>query len=331
MNRIFFGLMVLETMYGMNDFIQYHSQFHDYQQKFKKMYSHPTEYEFRFHHFIQNQKFIHDHNSKQLNFKLGWNEFTDMSNQEFKSYLTLTPNNKSICKFVSYQNQSYASDFDWREKQVVSEVKNQKSCGSCWAFSTTGSIESLVAIYSGTLVSLSEQQLIDCSIGFGDFGCFGGFVDIAMNYVISNHGLCSEDSYPYTGSFDNFSNCDSNCTNSNHTNISFCNSIETKDERALGYFLSKQPISIGIQADSRTFQHYSFGVYDDLSCYQGQLNHAVLLVGLNDDSIIPFYWLKNSWGKTWGIDGYMKIFRNKNGKGNGICGLTLNPIFPSYE
>jgi C1A family cysteine protease len=279
--------------------------------------------------FFENMDFINEHNSEEHNYHLGWTKFTDMTNEEYTaSLLSNFEFNTSDCTNLSSHTEPYTSDLDWRQKNVVTPVKNQEFCGSCWAFSTTGALESYVAIKTGKLTSLSEQQLVDCSMQYGNFGCFGGLIDQAFRYTINNNGLCSEIDYPY---LDEDSTCISDsCENVPSTNIGNCYNVPANNEYLLGYGISRQPISVAIQANSETFQHYIGGVYDDFDCYTGELDHAVLVVGFNDTDTLPYYIVKNSWGESWGEDGYIYMARNPQGTGPGICGITLYPSFPSY-
>merc|ERR1711977_383101 len=152
------------------------------------------------------------------------------------------------------------------------EVKNQKACGSCWSFSTTGSIEGINAIVSGKLVSLSEQELVDCDTIL-DHGCQGGLMDYAYAFVEGNGGLDTEDDYPYTA-FQG--TCDSNKKNRNVISIDGHRDITAGDEKALLEAAKKQPVSVAIQANQRFFQLYTGGVFDNESC-GSQLDHAVLV------------------------------------------------------
>jgi len=278
---------------------------------------------------MNNIQFIDNHNSQNHSYQLGMTQFTDMTNDEFKkfinpmSFVTYTKCNDTI-----YNNQSYSQTQNWVINNAVTDVKDQGLCGSCWAFSAIGALEGLVGIATKNLISLSEQQLVDCSRNFGNLGCDGGFMTWAFEYVITNNGQCSEIDYPYKG-------VDSKCHNKkcplvHGTNISSCYIIQQKNERALGYYITKQPISIGIQAGCPTFQHYKSGIYDDTSCYSNSIDHGVLIVGFNDAVDIPYYLVKNSWSSSWGDFGYIQIKRDPNGTGPGISGITMMASYPSY-
>jgi C1A family cysteine protease len=212
-----------------------------------------------------------------------------------------------------------ATSVDWRAKKAVSDVKNQQQCGSCWAFSTTGSLEGAWAIHSGNLVSLSEQQLMDCSTSQGNQGCNGGLMDQAFEFVISNKGICAEAAYGYTAAQ---GTCQTTCETV--ATISSYKDVAKSDESALLAAVAQQPVSIAIEADQQGFQFYSGGVYAGTDCGT-QLDHGVLAVGYgHDDGLNLDYWIvKNSWGGSWGESGYIRLVRGQN-----QCGLANMASYP---
>lgn len=212
---------------------------------------------------------------------------------------------------------------DWTTKGAVTPVKNQGQCGSCWTFSTTGSVEGIGFIKGGSLKSLSEQQILDCSTEYPNAGCNGGLYDVAFKYLISNGGACSESSYPYTGAQ---GTCKSSCTPI--TKISGYQDVTPNSDSALASAIAQQPVSISIEANSQCFQFYSSGV---LTCACGtNIDHAVLAVGYGVDSNTPYFKVKNSWGASWGQAGYVLIARGAsyNG-GEGQCGIYNSPAYPT--
>jgi len=202
-------------------------------------------------------------------------------------------------------------------------VKNQGSCGSCWAFSTTGSIESSYAIATGKLVSLSEQQLVDCSDSYGNYGCDGGLMDYAFEYVIANGGLCTEDSYPYQG-------VDGTCKSTScsmYDPIQSYSDVTPDSESSLEASVAIRPVSVAIEADQSSFQFYSTGILTG-KCGTN-LDHGVLAVGYGTDGTTEYWKVKNSWGTSWGEEGYVLICRNCGKNGNeGECGINHEPSYP---
>lgn len=266
--------------------------------------------------FKNNLKFIETHNQKNESYKLEVNDFTDKK---------ISSNNN----FIRSENGKYQindsiivpMNIDWRKKTVVTHVKNQADCGSCWSFSATGSIEGINAINNGKLLNISEQQLIDCSTDYGNHGCEGGSMDLAFKYAIQN-GLCSEEEYPYTAEEGQCQDC------KNVVNITSFQDITSNNEQALKRVVSQQPVSVAIQANTRSFQMYSSGIYSDLSC-GNQLDHGVLIVGYGYDLFHDMeYWIvKNSWGTQWGEDGYIRMKRNIQDS-SGLCGIAMQPSIP---
>jgi len=212
--------------------------------------------------------------------------------------------------YAEKKSGSIPSSLDWRSKGAVTPVKNQGQCGSCWAFSTTGSVEGAHEIATGTLISLSEQQLVDCAGAYGNEGCNGGLMDDAFEYIIKNGGICSEASYPYQG-------VDGTCqTCTNVATISSYTDVPSGNEADISTVVQAGPVSIAIEADQSAFQFYSGGVFS-AACGQN-LDHGVLIVGYGTLNSKPYWIVKNSWGATWGMQGYILMIQGKD-----ECGLAL--------
>lgn len=256
------------------------------------------------------------------------NAFGDLESSEFKkTYNGFRPELKSgngrkaPRVFTATGKTQLPDTVDWRQKGVVTDVKNQGQCGSCWAFSTTGSLEGQHALSTGTLVSLSEQQLVDCSTSYGNNGCSGGLMTNAFAYIQANGGDDTEASYPYEARDDV---CRFNAANVGATDTGSVN-VASEDENALQEAVADVgPISVAIDASHSSFQFYSSGVYNEPACSSTQLDHGVLVIGYGTDT--SDYWLvKNSWGTSWGMAGFIWMSRNNNNQ----CGIATMASYPT--
>lgn len=212
-------------------------------------------------------------------------------------------------------------EVDWVKEGAVTEVKNQGSCGSCWAFSTTGSIEGAAFIKNGELVSLSEQNLIDCDST--DKGCMGGMMETAFKFDEEAHGLCSEVEYPYLAT--DAHTCNTNCTKVVGSVVADYLDIDEKDKHGLLASIALQPTSVAMQAGQLSFQLYSSGVFSDAECgATGDVDHGVLAVGYGTDeeSGKKFFTIKNSWGDEWGENGYFRVDRKSKNEW-GTCAILM--------
>lgn len=277
--------------------------------------------------FEANVAKISSHNRKfdmgLSTYTLGLNEYADLTIHEFKARMNGFRGKvtRSAQLFKPNPKAAVPDTVDWRDKNIVTPIKNQEQCGSCWAFSTTGSVEGQWALAKNALVSLSEQNLVDCSGPEGNMGCGGGLMDYGFQYIIDNNGIDTEESYPYTAQD---GDCQFNKANIGAT-ISSYKDIPSGDEDALKQAVATiGPISVAIDASSEAFQLYSGGVYDDDRCSSTLLDHGVLAVGYGTDSGVDYWLVKNSWGETWGDTGYIKMSRNKNNQ----CGIATQSSYP---
>jgi cathepsin L len=300
---------------------EYQSAFTFWMQQNGKSYGH-DEFQHRYQIFKTNMDFIEKHNKANKSFTVAMNQFGDLSNKEFsKLYLgtkvTVPPVNRPI---RAHNSRALPATMDWRTKGAVTPIKNQQQCGSCWAFSTTGSVEGCHFLGKGKLVSLSEQNLMDCSTSQGNQGCDGGLMTQAMTYIISNNGVDTESSYPYTAED---GTCQYNPSNSGSTLASYVN-VNQGDENDLQQKVYLGPTSVAIDASQSSFQFYSSGVYSDPNCSTSQLDHGVLAIGWGTDSGQAFWLVKNSWGTDWGMQGFIEMARND---GN-MCGIATMATLP---
>jgi len=259
-------------------------------------------------------------------YTLAMNEFADLSGEEFAKIILgscVIPkrNSTGAATFLKSPFIQVPTSVDWRDKNLVTPIKDQKQCGSCWAFSTTGSLEGQHSKKTGKLVSLSEQQLVDCSGKFGNFGCMGGLMDNAFRYIKANGGIDTEASYPYEARDGHcrFKPADIGATVAGYTDV------PEGDEAALTQAIAAVgPISVAIDASHFSFQLYHTGVYYEKRCSSTRLDHGVLAVGYGTEDGQDFYWVKNSWGVSWGQKGYIKMARGRQNN----CGIATQASYP---
>merc|ERR1711936_320985 len=274
---------------------------------------------------------ISEHNAEfeagEHTFNIGENELADLTPDEIKErmnglVMSSTDTSDGVVMVTEAELAKLNKTVDWRAKGYVTEVKNQAHCGSCWAFSATGSMEGAHFKSTGKLVSLSEQNLIDCSRKEHNLGCMGGLMDNAFKYVIANHGIDSEASYPYNATTGK--TCKFNQTNIG-ANITSFKDIPRNSEMDLQKASATiGPIPVAIDASRPTFHFYKSGVYHDHKCSSTHLDHGVLVVGYGTEENKDYWLVKNSWGATWGEKGYIKMARNKKN----ACGIATQASYP---
>jgi len=316
-----------------------------------KVYSTPEEKNLRFEIFQQNLLRIKDLNKNSQHASFTANKFADMTPEEFKATMLMPSISakalaqnclaNGVSATLSYSEEeirALPTTWDWRttggknNQGIVTPIKNQGQCGSCWSFSTSGNIEGLWALKGNPLTSLSEQILVDCShactLDGGqqvcNQGCDGGWQWAAFYDIMSWGGLQTEAEYPYTGET---GTCHMNKQQliapiTNYTCFSGPNPANEEQLRA--YIYNNGPVSIAL--DATVLQFYFGGIVDpffpNLECDPNNLDHALLIVGWGQESnwvgsLTPYWLVKNSWGTDWGDDGYFLIVRNQN-----MCGIA---------
>lgn len=341
--------LVLDNKYDIPDAVSHpaHHQFFAWMNDHSKSYSNKEETKTRFEIWKDNNAFIEAHNSKHPapSYILGHNHFSDMTFDEFRKMNKLGEHSPGLSTPVVRRQGRTSSDevssttkrklrsgssddddvpdeIDWIEKGAIVPVKNQGMCGSCWAFSAIVAIEGAHYLDTGNLTSLSEQELVDCDKN--DMGCGGGLMDNAFLFDENSTGICSEKEYPYVMHRHWLQGClaekEDYCTPVNHTRVKTFHDVDNTVD-ALVKAIAKQPVSVAIEADQQSFQFYKSGVYNDPECGD-TLDHGVAAVGYGTtEDGKDYFKVRNSWGETWGDEGYILMSRSIEHNVNGTCGI----------
>ncbi|KAL3722575.1 hypothetical protein ACJRO7_034877 [Eucalyptus globulus] len=305
-----------------------HRHFSLFKTRFGKSYASQEEHDHRFAVFRANLRRARRHQELDPSAVHGVTRFSDLTPSEFRrSHLGIRGGlrlPKDANEAPLLPTDDLPEDFDWRDHGAVTGVKNQGSCGSCWSFSATGALEGAHYLATGELVSLSEQQLVDCDHecdpdepGSCDSGCNGGLMNSAFEYTLKAGGLMREGDYPYTGTDRGTCKFDKSKIAVSVSNFSV---VSLNEDQIAANLVKNGPLAVAINAVF--MQTYIGGVSCPYICSK-RLDHGVLLVGYGSAGYAPIrmkdkpYWIiKNSWGETWGENGYYKICRGRN-----ICGV----------
>eukprot|EP00178_Gracilaria_changii_P024678 TRINITY_DN745_c0_g1_i1.p1 TRINITY_DN745_c0_g1~~TRINITY_DN745_c0_g1_i1.p1 ORF type:complete len:327 (+),score=59.03 TRINITY_DN745_c0_g1_i1:64-981(+) len=288
-----------------------------------RRYATREEYLARYAEFERNHKFISEWNKKGEH-TVAHNHMSDWTREEYRNLLGYKPQYKTeAVEFETFENVTAPKSVDWRKEGAVTHVKDQGQCGSCWTFSSTGSLEGRHFQKTGVLTSFSEQQLVDCcNNGVGECymsqGCNGGVMDEALTYS-QKYDLMTEADYPYTAQNGScqYAGAGSGAGYNNKNKVD----IASQNQNAFKASVAQGPTSIAIEADQMAFQFYSGGILSN-GCGQ-QLDHGVLAVGYGQENGVTYTIVKNSWAARWGDHGYIKLNQDVN-----ACGHLNQPVRP---
>lgn len=299
-----------------------------------RTYRSRDEWEKRFGIYQSNVEYIDHINALNLPYKLIDNKFADMTNEEYRSiYLGYkrrmrSTRGKNLTFGIAHKiSPKLAASVDWRLQGAVTPIKDQGTCGSCWAFSTIAAVEGINQIKTGSLASLSEQELVDCDYTGDNHGCSGGLMEEAFEFIMKNGGIDTEEDYPYEGYR---VTCDEDKERVYAAKISGYQPVPPKNEEALKEAVAQQPISVAIDAGGMDFQFYLGGVFSG-QCGDN-LDHGVAVVGYGggEENEEEYWIVKNSWGTEWGENGYIRMKRGVSNE-EGLCGITLEASYPTKD
>lgn len=334
-------IVLIESIYAydLENIQSMEKLWEEFKLKHNKVYASKTEEKLRYTIWTGNVNYVLSHNKEatEKGFTLGLHHFCDLTQSEvskLKFGLRLSPeekqrlqnSNKTSIKKESTsilragRKLKLSKSVDWVAEGFVSEIKDQGTCGACWSFVSTGALESQLRIKNDEFTTLSEQNLIDCSVSYGNEGCDGGLMSQAFSYVHENGGMNPDSIYRYVGSINRckFQKSKVVAKVAGYVNLPIDEDVLMEAVDTIG------PIAVGIDADHTSFTLYKGGIYFESSCSSDNLNHAVLVVGYGTDNGKDYWLIKNSWGTAWGEDGYGRIARNRNNH----CGIASLAGYP---
>eukprot|EP00998_Keelungia_sp_KM082_P005717 NODE_2018_length_1157_cov_413.999029_g2001_i0.p2 GENE.NODE_2018_length_1157_cov_413.999029_g2001_i0~~NODE_2018_length_1157_cov_413.999029_g2001_i0.p2 ORF type:complete len:326 (-),score=101.05 NODE_2018_length_1157_cov_413.999029_g2001_i0:105-1082(-) len=301
-------------------------RFNLYKNLYAKQYISESEEMYGYSCFMENEQKIAERNARGAETH-GWNHFTDICASDFKkmyhnldgmwqSNLTGHPNVVQARTYTDAEIKAAADSVDWRSKGAVTPVKNQAQCGSCWSFSATGAMEGVWFLAGNTLVGLSEEELVQCAKTAGS-GCQGGWMDKAIEWVVNNGGIDSESDYPYTSGTGITGMCKTEKKSKVVAKFKKVVEVGHSEAQMATYLAANGPVSIGVDAEDG-WQTYTGGIMKN--CNGRQIDHGVLAVGYGEEGSTPYWIVKNSWARSWGEEGYIRLE-----KGTNQCGLDSVP------
>ncbi|KAL4023980.1 hypothetical protein IC575_017750 [Cucumis melo] len=285
----------------------------------------------RFKVFKDNAKHVFKKNHMGRSLKLQLNQFADMSDDEFSSihgsnityYKNLHAKTGHVGGFMYEHAKEIPSSIDWRKKGAVNAIKNQGGCGSCWAFAAVAAVESIHQIKTNELVSLSEQEVVDCD--YRDGGCRGGHYNSAFEFMMENGGITVEDNYPY---YEGDGYCRRRGGYNERVKIDGYENVPRNNEHALMKAVAHQPVAVAIASSGSDFRFYGQGMFTEQDFCGYNIDHTVVVVGYGSDEEDGDYWIiRNQYGTQWGMNGYMKMQRGARNP-QGVCGMAMQPAYP---
>ena len=301
-------------------------EYMQYCAQYNKVTNDVEEFTARMGNFAIVDKFISEWNAGNETHVAGHNQFSDWSHAEYKAILGYARSEQDVRNVQVFDESMNADSLNWVDAGAVTPVKDQGQCGSCWAFSTTGSLEGAHFVASGELLSFSEQQLVDCAgIKYGNMACNGGLQDNAYKYYEAGFDAMLEEDYSYTSGRGKKGTCQYDASKASNVTVSKYVDVTPSNPSQMMAALNTQPLAVAIEADKMVFQTYKTGVLTSSKCGTN-LDHAVLAVGYGTEDGQDYWLVKNSWNTTWGDQGYIKLGRDSS---NGTCGVQIDPNQPT--